>query len=123
MASTFFVVLGMHRSGTSCLTGALERCGVYLGNVRRTGKHNRRGYFEIRKLQQSHDEILQANNGTWYNPPAKVIVNDTHKKELKEMFYELSLNGPCAIKDPRLLLLPEVWQEISEQSCQPIGTF
>jgi len=119
----FFVVLGMHRSGTSCLTGALERCGVYLGDVRRTGKHNKRGYFEIRHLQQLHDEILEANNGAWYNPPLKVSVNDTHKNRLKEMFDELSVNSPSAIKDPRLLLIPEVWQEISGESYQPIGTF
>lgn len=27
------IVFGMHRSGTSCLTGTLEEAGVYLGEV------------------------------------------------------------------------------------------
>ena len=30
----FVFVLGMHRSGTSCLAGCLEHCGLHLGDVR-----------------------------------------------------------------------------------------
>ncbi len=31
--SDAIAVLGMHRSGTSCLTGLLEQAGVFLGPV------------------------------------------------------------------------------------------
>lgn len=58
MESHFFLILGMHRSGTSCLTGALERCGVHLGEVRRKGKYNKKGYFENATIQKIHDQIL-----------------------------------------------------------------
>ncbi|WP_173204579.1 hypothetical protein [Sphingopyxis sp. BSNA05] len=43
----FVLILGMHRSGTSCLAGALERCGLHLGDVRRTGTHNKRDILNL----------------------------------------------------------------------------
>ncbi len=43
----FVLNLGMHRCGTSCLAGCLERCGLHLGDVRRTGRHHARGYYGI----------------------------------------------------------------------------
>lgn len=37
------IVLGMHRSGTSCLTGLLQQAGVALGNVVKEAAHNKKG--------------------------------------------------------------------------------
>lgn len=113
----------MHRSGTSCLTGALERCGVYLGDVRRTGTHNKRGYFEVRQVQQLQDDILEVNMGSWHNPPKNIVVSASHKQALSEIINQLSIHGPFALKDPRSLLIANVWKEIGGKSCQPIGTF
>ncbi len=66
----FVFVLGMHRSGTSCLAGCLETCGLHLGDVRRTGRYNAKGYFELADLVQLHDQILGLNRSSWHNPPA-----------------------------------------------------
>ena len=40
------VILGMHRSGTSCLTGSLQDKGLYLGQVSQRGTFNKKGNRE-----------------------------------------------------------------------------
>jgi len=39
-------ILGMHRSGTSCLAGSLQELGLYLGEVYDQNPHNPRGNRE-----------------------------------------------------------------------------
>ena len=39
-------VLGMHRSGTSCLAGSLEQQGLFLGETNTRGPFNLRGNRE-----------------------------------------------------------------------------
>ncbi|MBF0232547.1 MAG: hypothetical protein HQK65_05850 [Desulfamplus sp.] len=119
----FIFILGMHRSGTSCLAGALERCGLYLGNVRRTGKFNAKGYYEIKAVQQIHDQILGLNLGTWCAPPQKVLVHPFHRKAIEKIAVQLSRRPPCGLKDPRLILLLEAWLDIVPIPYLLVGTF
>ena len=122
-AEKFFLVVGMHRSGTSCLTGVLERCGVRLGNVRKGGLFNKKGYFEIREVQQIHDQILALNRGNWYNPPENIIVHPVHRQQLIEISQQLKQHQFAALKDPRSILILDTWKEIIGSSYQLIGTF
>ena len=39
-------IVGMHRSGTSCLAGCLEDLGLTLGKVNRAAPHNLKGNNE-----------------------------------------------------------------------------
>jgi hypothetical protein len=120
----FFLILGMHRSGTSCLTGALERCGIYLGSVRGKGKYNKKGYFEIVEIQKIQDQILALNKCSWSDPPKEIVkVQDFHKEQLCEIIQGLKLQSPCGLKDPRCLLLLDFWKTIIGDNLQPIGTF
>lgn len=113
----------MHRSGTSCLAGALEQCGLYLGEVRRSGVHNAKGYFEIKSIQQVHDQILGLNRGYWHVPPQKVSVHPHYHQVFASIDAELSKHRPCGLKDPRLLLLLDAWVDNIKKPHGLVGTF
>lgn len=50
------LILGMHRSGTSCLAGSLQEAGLYLGEVNTAAPHNAKGNRESRDCKFSCDE-------------------------------------------------------------------
>jgi len=118
----FVFILGMHRSGTSCLAGSLERCGLFLGKVSHHNLHNIKGNHELKTARLAHDQIFTANGGSWYQPPVYITVNRNQKKTLKEIAAQLTKHLPCGIKDPRLVLLLDIWTEIID-SYTFVGTF
>jgi hypothetical protein len=66
------VILGMHRSGTSALTGVLGLAGAGLpANLMPATPANPRGYFESQLLYELHEEILAEAGVTWQDllPP------------------------------------------------------
>ncbi len=121
--SPFILILGMHRSGTSCLAGALELCGLHLGDVRRTGVHNAKGYFESRELVQLHEAALQASGGSWASPPEDLALSPTLRLQLARLHSQIAEAQPYGIKDPRTLLLLKEWLEIAPSPPQCVGTF
>lgn len=124
MDKTFYLILGMHRSGTSCLAGALERCGMYLGKVSRKGKYNKKGNHEKKEIFYIHDQILALNKGSWQNPPSnQILVHDYHHHMLQEIVNNLRKKDKCGLKDPRTLLLIDSWKKILYTNYQLIGTF
>ena len=121
---SFFLILGMHRSGTSCFTGALEHCGVFLGAVKRKGKHNKKGYFEKEEVNKIHDQILALNRCSWYQPPNHSIkIHSHHHQQLQNIVSQLKIKMPCGLKDPRTLLILDFWKNMLGSDCQLIGTF
>lgn len=115
-------ILGMHRSGTSCLAGCLERCGLHLGDVNRANPHNPRGNHELRPLVQLHESVLNRLGGSWSNPPAAVAMTDAEKKTALEIIAPVLATSPAGIKEPRLLLLLDDWLNLFP-SCQRIGAY
>lgn len=121
----FVFIIGMHRSGTSCLAGSLERCGLFLSNVRET-RHfnaNAKGHFELKVVERLHDQILGLNRASWHNPPQQLIVHPHLKQALKNIADELSLQRPCGLKDPRTVLLLDTWLKMVTPPYQLVGTF
>ena len=107
------VVLGMHRSGTSALSGSLAEAGVYLGNVLgQSIAHNRKGLQEPASVLFMQEHLLQANGGSWDNPPRSVEWGNLHTA-VRDLFIE-SRDGfePWAFKDPRTLLTLEGWLDV-----------
>ncbi len=103
-------VLGMHRSGTSCLTGLLEDVGVYLGEVSKWNPHNHQGNQESCKVTALNDDVLAANGASWDKPPTGVC-NWTTEQVIRRDEFLGSYAGfePWAFKDPRTLLTIEGW--------------
>ena len=65
-------ITGMHRSGTSLATRALELLGVSLGapdSLLPPGPDNPAGYFENKSIQELDDELLAHLGGSWDQPP------------------------------------------------------
>jgi hypothetical protein len=50
---TVVALIGMSRSGSSCVAGMLHALGVSMGtNLRRADRHNKKGYFEDREMRR-----------------------------------------------------------------------
>jgi len=115
-------VLGMHRSGTSCLTGCLEHAGVALGEVVNRSPHNARGNKENKTLRAINEDLLRHNGGSWDRPPA--TVDWTHEFRLRRDAYlkGVQVETQWGFKDPRCLLTLPFWQE-ALPDLQLIGTF
>src|SRR5947209_20087599 len=65
-ARTAYLVLGMHRSGTSAVTQVLALAGAKLPqNVMAGDEHNARGYFEPWRIALLNDERLRAAGAAW----------------------------------------------------------
>lgn len=106
------IILGMHRSGTSCLTGCLKEYGLHLGKVSESNKHNKKGNQENKEIFKLNETLLNYNKGSWKKPPIKPL---TWNQELEitrnQIIYNYGkLPKPWGIKDPRMLLTYEFWQ-------------
>ncbi|HJX24749.1 MAG TPA: hypothetical protein VJ252_01225, partial [Chthoniobacterales bacterium] len=60
------VILGMHRSGTSALCGALDLLGVDFGERLMPANHaNEKGYWEHEEIVRFHDDLLSSLGSRW----------------------------------------------------------
>ena len=115
-------VLGMHRSGTSCLAGSLEQQGLYLGEVNTSAPWNRRGNRESFAMMDLHTAILEANGGSWEEPPATLVWGAEHIEQARAMLAEQAERTLWGFKDPRTLLTLEGWR-LLVPDLQPVGIF
>lgn len=118
-------IVGMHRSGTSCLAGCLERCGLFLGEISRSNVFNIKGNYELEEVIKIHDDILSVNNGNWAKIPNHIHINQEQKQMIQSVISQLSLHSPWGIKDPRLLLLIDEWIKLigAKKKYKIVGTF
>lgn len=122
MTSEPVLVLGMHRSGTSCLAGCLEAGGLHLGEVNTAAPFNRKGNRESLPLMQLHDSVLADHGASWDNPPADEL--DWTEPRLDQLKAHIAAFDayPCwGSKDPRALFLLKGWRAASNPRF--VGTF
>ena len=123
IGNTAVLVLGMHRSGTSALTGVLKRLGVDLGsNLGAPQPDNPTGFFEHMDIVQLHDEILMTLGTSWDDPrslpdgwlhdPRIGAFRDQLVSIIRRDFSRSRLWG---IKDPRLCRLLPLWLELFDE--------
>ena len=109
--SRIVIVLGMHRSGTSCLAGILENAGVNFGEVSRCNIFNPKGNIENRLIMELHDSLLKFNSGSWDFPPPNIIWPVHFKIERDGIIRDFNKSLIWGFKDPRTLLLLDGWLE------------
>ena len=111
-----FIVIGMHRSGTSLVTDLLESFGVFMGA-------NKDSNAEALAFQELNRWVLSQVNGSWDFPEALKFLQGRHKALIleflkralaSEWFAELYFGGRSGFerwgwKDPRNTLLLEFW--------------
>jgi hypothetical protein len=108
--ASFVLIVGMHRSGTSCLAGALEACGLWLGEVGRGDKWNAKGSREHDPARLLNDRILEDAGGSWSAPPDKLAITTAQRAAMTAIVRELSTRAPAGLKDPRVALLLDDWR-------------
>jgi hypothetical protein len=118
------LVLGMHRSGTSAMAGALTRAGFATGGpLMEADSDNERGYFELADLAQTHDRLLRAGGRTWTDPRAagdalRGATVPPDAVELVVAVLDSCLPGPqepVVVKDPRISVLTGVWDGVLQR--------
>jgi GT2 family glycosyltransferase len=115
--STALVVLGMHRSGTSALTGMLHHLGVALGDrLMVATPDNPRGYWEHLDVMRVDERLMAALGWTWDDirplpsgfengEPSRAAMQELTAILLRD-FAGATLWG---FKDPRLCRLLPLW--------------
>jgi hypothetical protein len=103
-------ILGMHRSGTSCLTGSLQEAGLFLGECHTWNPHNLKGNRENQDFVDLHDLILQENGGAWDAPPAVVQWSEAHREQATTLLVAHGSESVFGFKDPRTLLVLDGWK-------------
>ncbi|WP_291227515.1 glycosyltransferase [Dokdonella sp.] len=108
-ASGQVLVLGMHRSGTSCVAGLLARMGVHVGPQRDLliGPDNPKGHYESGRLHGACLRRLGDAGGDWRDPPvaAPAAAVDAFRGAVGALIDEFDAQRPWLFKEPRLCLL------------------
>lgn len=108
------IVLGMHRSGTSCVTNLLSKMGAYFGeSSSSTGanKENPKGFYERRDMRNICDGLLFSQDADWWKLAdfdlskldQKILTK--YRNDFKVILSELNQHDCWVIKEPRLCIL------------------
>ncbi|WP_321797068.1 hypothetical protein [Burkholderia sp. BCC1988] len=117
---TLIVVLGMHRSGTSVLTRAMETLGADLGSrlMPAAAGINDKGFFEDLDINEINIEVMHAAGYDW-DTMASIDLSAIDSRRLAELRVKAAsiLRAKCsgrvfALKDPRIARLSAFWQPI-----------
>jgi len=108
-------VLGMHRSGTSLLTGTLQEAGLVLGDVVTAAPHNRKGNRESLPIRTLHDDLMQRAGGDWDRPPEQVTWQPVHNALRDAVIASHATDRFWGFKDPRTLFCLEGWLDVLPQ--------
>lgn len=115
------LVIGVHRSGTSALTGLLAGLGFALpppGDLIE-GRPDNPVHFESQALIDVNDDLLHALQGSWQAPPLlddgwdespTVQAFDQRTRDVLAATYKTP--GGKVWKDPRLCLLLPYWSRL-----------
>ena len=112
-------VLGMHRSGTSALSGILGKLGFAMPqNLLLGAAENPKGFFESIPILELNEEILAAGGSRWDDWRAfdtaalsKVQIQQFRRRILDVLFFEFGNAPTIVVKDPRICRFAPLWLE------------
>lgn len=131
-----FVVLGMHRSGTSMLSGLLVQGMGYKvgGPLIEPAFDNEKGFFELLPIVLQNDEFMAKQHIGWsYN-----VINYDYQKALEHKrigivkfkegdrglpFLNNPDNSPWLQKDPRMCITLKTWLELLNSEPAVVYTY
>ncbi len=117
-SATALLVLGMHRSGTSALTGLLGLHGIELGSeLSAAAADNQAGFWENSRVVALHERLFEALGTSWDDPrelPDGWLDAARTQGFLDELVAllreEFGASRLWAVKDPRLCRLLPLWR-------------
>lgn len=112
------VILGMHRSGTSCLSRILKFAGLELGPdlLNGTNVDNLLGHWESNRVIELNDRLLAASGGSWNAPPAQLVADEDCRIEMRRWISQFDGVPIWGWKDPRTILTFAAWQPLLPQT-------
>ena len=124
--STVMVVLGMHRSGTSALAGALSFIGVDFGSddklIGSSSDSNIKGHWEHQEIVLLNEQLLSVLGSSWDD--FRVIeesdflsgkVDEIKAKILKVLKKDFQGSKLWGLKDPRICKLLPFWNQVFQE--------
>ena len=118
------IVVGMHRSGTSAISGLLAELGVFMGSSLFAPQKevNEKGFFENSHLVKMNEKLLDTLFWSWDDPLAATINGDFNSQlnpyvpEALTVLNKDYSNRLCwGMKDPRTTLLLPFWKKVFER--------
>ncbi len=116
------IVAGMHRSGTSAMTGAIEQIGVKLGDnlAGPQAGINDKGYKEDLNVIALHEEMLWSIPAAWDDiipfQIRQIEAINKYKQKLADILRDyFKASDLCAVKDPRICLFIPFWIEVCRE--------
>lgn len=111
------LVLGMHRSGTSALTGLIAQMGAYAGEAHEllpADNDNPKGFFERKDVISANQAIMKHLGCNWFTLNAwdeAKLANLTSEllTPIKNIIDSMNKKRPWVIKEPRLCLTLPCW--------------
>ena len=127
--SQAIIVVGMHRSGTSALSGCLSELGVFMGNSLYGPQQgvNEKGFYENAALVEFNDDVFDQLLWSWDYPLAEcftseglIFSEEVIQKAVSLVSSEYGSKELWGMKDPRTSLLLPLWQKaLSRLSIKP----
>jgi hypothetical protein len=119
-AGPWVLVLGMHRSGTSAVSGAIAALGFQTVSAddRLSPHESNPEHWESLSILQLNDAILAHLGGTWDAPPrlSEGWAGDTglpgQEAASEALVAAYPGPGPSVLKDPRVCLLLPYWRHV-----------
>ena len=123
------IILGMHRSGTSMLSGLLEKAGFYVGSeseLLKSGEQNLKGFYERKDIRDVNDEILKENFFDWdivAGYSVDVLSKESrlsYQQKIESILNSFSTHGNWLLKEPRFCLLYPLIKELTCNSLKVV---
>ena len=121
-AGPWLVVVGMHRSGTSAITGTMAALGFNTphANDLMVWHESNPEHWESRTMVRVDDQLLRKMGGSWEAPPARepgwetdpVIIERPDPDAVTVAAAAYPDKGPLVWKDPRVCLLLPYWLRV-----------
>ncbi len=115
----WLVVVGMHRSGTSAITGAMAALGFHAPHTDDLAvwAESNPEHWESRSMVQVDDQLLHKMGGSWEAPPLREpgwefypkIIERPDPDAVTVVAAAYPYDGPIVWKDPRVCLLLPYW--------------
>lgn len=106
------LVLGMHRSGTGCVSRMLGLMGAELGSV--SGDADAEPGGEARenpRVDGLNEDLLARSGHSWQSPPSEVQASRRDVWRCRRAVWEFGGSRMAVIRDPRMLFTYPVWRE------------
>lgn len=114
MKRQIILVLGMHRSGTSCVAGILHNMGLHVHNTLGANSENPKGFFEDSDIVSMNDGILGGCGNGWASP-APVQMQPHYRaacvSQIADMLHKKCTGTNLVVKDPRICKLADLYLE------------